>query len=366
MNLILWIICTVAIWIAYLVEPHVALMGLGLLFLAGPLTALVILIYQRKGISVDLVTPAVTGKNKPIRLSIEFHSKSKLPLGKGLVYLTVSNLSSEEIIERKLNVHRQEDWLVTSNYCGCLECRVDRLWCYDVFGIFKLKVPEPVKRVIIVTPNTFPVDVESGMSISNRDDFTEYSPYEKGYDKTETFQIRDYVPGDSLQQIHWKLSGKLDKLIVREGSQPVDRDLLVFVDRSGDLPGPEMVDALLEAATSVCQALTEGGIPFTLIWNQETTELHPVMTKDQFPEAISAMLKSRPMTEGMPASELYMRTASDVAAGRVLYFCSSLPPQDFFQGRAQYFLCGQADSSGVIDFGPSDMQEKLANIRWGW
>lgn len=42
----------------------------------------------------------------------------------------------------------------------------------------------------------------------------------KGSDASEMFDIRDYVPGDDIRTIHWKLSGKTDELIVRQASAP--------------------------------------------------------------------------------------------------------------------------------------------------
>ena len=37
----------------------------------------------------------------------------------------------------------------------------------------------------------------------------------KGYDFSEVTGIREYIPGDKLQNIHWKLSAKKDILMVR-------------------------------------------------------------------------------------------------------------------------------------------------------
>lgn len=60
------------------------------------------------------------------------------------------------------------------------------------------------------------------------------SPDRRGSDLTEPFRLREYAPGDSLRQIHWKLSSKLDRLVIREPGMPAARTLLVFWDRSGE------------------------------------------------------------------------------------------------------------------------------------
>ena len=43
-----------------------------------------------------------------------------------------------------------------------------------------------------------------------------YSGSRPGDDPGETFDIREYREGDSIRQIHWKLTGKMDRLIIRE------------------------------------------------------------------------------------------------------------------------------------------------------
>ena len=48
-----------------------------------------------------------------------------------------------------------------------------------------------------------------------------YSGARPGDDPGETFDIREYQEGDSIRQIHWKLTGKLDKMMIRQRSFPV-------------------------------------------------------------------------------------------------------------------------------------------------
>ena len=62
------------------------------------------------------------------------------------------------------------------------------------------------------------------------------SPDRRGSDLTEPFRLREYAPGDSLRQIHWKLSSKLDRLVIREPGMPAARTLLVFWDRAAMPP----------------------------------------------------------------------------------------------------------------------------------
>ena len=213
-------------------------------------------------------------------------------------------------------------------------------------------------------PDTFPVETETVSTRSNQDDCIEYAPDKKGADRTETLQIRDYVPGDPLQQIHWKLSSKLDRLIVRDPAQPVDRELMVFLEQSDESREPAQADALMEAVVSVCQALNEAGQPFRLAWNEDVIVSYDISNKEQLPEAVSAILKAHRITTGVSGSSLYQKTKGNADVGAVLYFCSVVSDNPFPGARTKVFLCGEGGGENVTTFSPENMSDVLRNLSW--
>ena len=60
----------------------------------------------------------------------------------------------------------------------------------------------------------------------------------KGGGFSEFHENREYRPGDSVRDIHWKLSGKTDKLIVRQAMEPVQRRLVLAVETCGSTSEP--------------------------------------------------------------------------------------------------------------------------------
>ena len=62
--------------------------------------------------------------------------------------------------------------------------------------------------------------------------------YTKGDDVSQISQIRNYIPGDKLQNIHWKLSAKNEELQVKEFSKPYSDEVTLLVDLSqnGTIP----------------------------------------------------------------------------------------------------------------------------------
>jgi len=362
MSLLIWLLCLITMIAAYLLHPSEGLLCALALFVVSPILSWLMMATIRKKIQIQLTVPNVAEKRKPFTLEAYLQSNCKLPMGKSVMWLQLLNTVTGESQKKKVVFRGKGQWILESGYCGSIECQVIRVWCYDVFGVLPLSFPCTAKKRTVVMPDTFPVEVESVLSRNDLNDCTEYAPDKKGTDRTETLQIRDYVPGDSLQQIHWKLSSKLERLIVRDSAQPVDRELMVFMDRSGSITEPAEADALMEAVTSVCQGLAEAGQPFRLAWNQEMISVYEITGREQLPEAISALLKSRLMANEISGSALYRKTLGDVKVGAVLYFCSQMSQQPFPEAKVQIYVCGQGEN--VTTFTPENMRDVLRKISW--
>ena len=76
----------------------------------------------------------------------------------------------------------------------------------------------------------------------------------RGNDPGEVRSIREYVPGDPVRNIHWKLSEKADKLLVKELGNPITDQFLVILDTAHEV---SQIPAALETVASVFASLTE-------------------------------------------------------------------------------------------------------------
>ena len=79
----------------------------------------------------------------------------------------------------------------------------------------------------------------------------------RGSDPSEIFDIRDYVPGDDIRTIHWKLSCKTDGLIVRQASDPSHYDVALLPDLGLSWPGGSPTAAEFNSAVAVTITLGE-------------------------------------------------------------------------------------------------------------
>ena len=76
----------------------------------------------------------------------------------------------------------------------------------------------------------------------------------RGNDPGEVRSIREYVPGDPVRNIHWKLSEKADKLLVKELGNPITDQFLVILDTAHEV---SQIPAALETVASVFASLAE-------------------------------------------------------------------------------------------------------------
>ncbi len=144
-------------------------------------------------------------------------------------------------------------------HCGAVEGYLDSVECSDLFGLFSFQHPVQMKRVCIIEPSLFPVNSEI---IPMEELFAEDGEHEsqvKGPDSYEPDGIRDYMPGDRVKSIHWKLSSKADKLLIRENDTLNERTPLLVLDSS--VTDDDIRDSLLSAMLSFSNGLFYSQIP---------------------------------------------------------------------------------------------------------
>lgn len=85
---------------------------------------------------------------------------------------------------------------------------------------------------------------------------------------SELLQLREYVPGDPMKSIAWRVSAKRDRLMSKEYESEVPVRCNVLLDTSSGTrlgyPGPTALSRLGEAAAAVAAAAIGGGDPVSL------------------------------------------------------------------------------------------------------
>lgn len=249
--------------------------------------------------------------------------------------------------------------------CGYTEVKVEKIYLTDFFGFipYRVKHFDCMEAKCTVLPDTF----DMTLIFDNRpiaiDDSESYSPDKKGNDYSETFQLREYVPGDSIKQIHWKLSEKLDRLVVREASLPVQKSTLVFWDKYAEngLSAKE-ADSMAEVTASICQALARDGTPFSLGWNEnKNCFTESVTSTEELITAIPQILKSGAETE-ISGARRYFESFGSANFSKIIYISKAIPDgyADFSaKSSITPVLCSSVPVDGAVTFDTDSYRESL-------
>ncbi len=214
---VVWVICLVFYfayrqWMAWVVLMSVSL--LPLLSLAVSLPAMLL-----ARMKLELPDAVVMGVSVPLALSLD----CPLPPPVWKVRIEGRHAMTGEVWNLK------PDWDCPTENCGALYFHFSRGRVYDYMGLFFLPCKPPADRRLTVRPQQLrPSDLPD----PQKNIVTFWKP-KAGGGFSENHELRLYRPGDSLRQIHWKLSGKTGELIYREPMELVSNHLLLRMVHGG-------------------------------------------------------------------------------------------------------------------------------------
>lgn len=267
--------------VLYLQYGAVALLGL---LVTVPFFMLLFLIIMRKrvSVSVDSKNPLaeMDELDKPARavitLSIENRNRL-LPLTKGIARVRYENTFSGDKGRLKIRFSvdagkkRDRRIPVVMSNCGNVAITVEKVRIYDYLNIFAWTIGKHFEthNILVLPPNKEMYLGKDRWYNETNEDSDRFSLYKKGDDLSEIFDVREFVEGDRFQHIHWKLSTKIGKQMVKEGSLPLTKAIHIFMDLCVQGEKQERnhnVNLLVQGAYSISMYMIEHKIPQIYIW----------------------------------------------------------------------------------------------------
>jgi hypothetical protein len=123
---------------------------------------------------------------------------------------------------------------VRFRFRGTYEIGVRCLYVYDFFRMLRIRVDVGMYDSVSVLPRRLVMGQSEESAVSDSARETKKDPY--SYEKIEISDIREYMIGDPLKSIHWKLSSKADDFLVRDYDTGSSKQTLVFCDLSARFP----------------------------------------------------------------------------------------------------------------------------------
>ncbi len=241
-----------------------------LLMIAGVMLSAVGLWRVRGGMRAEIGAPRHrVGKNTEFPVDICFAN----PLRFAGVAIDVT-YRCENIFTGSIEEKREKMWaaprkggkcrcLLNSNYAGRVRIRVEECRVYDFLHLFYLTYRAAEDGEVMVW-TAFADGEETEERYSSIEGFPgESESRRRGVEYNPDYEIREYAAGDELKNIHWKLSAKQDKLMVRE-RLAAGREKVSVLLPLGD--NPDENDVLMESLYGMCRLLLAKEYPVQLFW----------------------------------------------------------------------------------------------------
>lgn len=199
-----------------------------------------------------------------IGMNIKVVDNSHMLLGRSYLQVEYENMLFHQTDRQNMYLQRGKTQTLyyelpyISENCGKIHMSFSKVVCFDLLGLFARKCEHISEQEFTVFPQIREVQVNMKRLPEALSDGYQYMESRKGQDVTEVFDIRDYRPGDTPRSIHWKLSSKLDNLVVREFSFPSNYDTLILYDTMFDKENPsyhEVVNGILGMTASISRGL---------------------------------------------------------------------------------------------------------------
>lgn len=146
---------------------------------------------------------------------------------------------------------------------GAYQIALRRLVSRDLFGLYHFSLLSSKARhllrqnmIVLPRPNAFDPLTRLTESLSQ---LQHESAWQIGTDLDTIANIRSQQPGDSLKRAHWKLSARLDQMMIKEFENPRRMECLAIFDLA-TLPGsgfsePDYGDYFTDCAVHVCRVV---------------------------------------------------------------------------------------------------------------
>jgi len=166
-----------------------------------------------KGADAKLILTTIHMKSYPVRCVI-----AKL-------HVTGDDFSAIRRIRCPGERDERREVMIDTSRSGVSIFEIRRIWTVSLIGLFALPKKVKIKEAVLIMPQ--PVKPVNTMALQHG---IQLKP-KPGGGFSEDHDIREYIKGDPIRSIHWKLSAKFNSLVIREPLVPPPHSRLVHVMR---------------------------------------------------------------------------------------------------------------------------------------
>ena len=314
----IWIFIVLSALILYLFSNETVTLALLLALIAVLPASFMLLRLNRSSLEVSL-SDATRLENKSI-FTLTIRNKGWLPVAAAEVEIKCENLRTGEsdlyLVRRGLMPRKSTEAKieVSPTHAGRYELSVSSGMMYEPLGIWSESIDCEDHRYLTFPPVIYEMNIKPVSSAAMPESDIN-SIRRKGSVSGDMVGIKEYVAGDPVRNIHWKLSEKTDKLLVKElGDPATDNYLLLLDSAAGIVHDTAALDAIASVFASLMHSLRLSDIAFNVGWTDPVTDkvvIYRIVTEDDYNAAVDNFL-------AVPAStpSAFSKMETDISESR--------------------------------------------------
>lgn len=353
-----------------------------LFFSIFPIFSFILLILSYRRIAVDFEIPHEITKSEAALINFTLNNSSFFPVSGAVLYLTCRNnlTGKENDIKMFCAIGNKNatriSFAVSDMNAGRISIILNKIKACDFLGLFSLSKNINNEKSGLIYPEIYEVKIDMQHQTEINGDGEHYSQIKKGQDVNDIFALREYIPGDEIRKIHWKLSAKQSKFIVRDFGLSLNYPILLLLEifNNKNENSDKALDACVKTLVSISQSLIEKGICHNIAWYDSASErlvVKEIESLDALEVYLPELLSVQSYDEYTAALRFY-EAGNYCNTQLVLYYITTkLNPEEIVK-RALYqtvktiYITEETkditDDSDITTVTPKNIKEDIGNI----
>ena len=246
-----------------------------------PVVIFIINEYLSRKIKVSFIKKKQTAaKSSRIPLVIKVENKSVFPAANMTINIDCIGTLTNKKDTVKINTPvypKDTQYLkmqIYGEHYGNIKVKLRKCVISDFLKLFRIKVKKLEKENLTETeftivPDYIPIENNIADYSEYAMESNEFSKISKGDDPSEIFDIHEYTDGDRISRIHWKLTAKQDKTMVKDYSLPITNAIVLLIDFGikNDVNNKlDVYDTIIESVSAISRYLTENSVNHKAVW----------------------------------------------------------------------------------------------------
>lgn len=267
------------------------------------------------------------------RFAVHIRNKSILVYPRMEIYFSMSDLfgGDDSITTSVITLgpleRRKFEFDINFSHIGTYRAGLKKVVLWDLLGIFRAEIENEHTYQIQVSPRVFDV---SKLYVSNST-FTESRQMliPTSMDGMDYTGVREYVIGDPIKTIHWKLSARTNDYVTRQYESYGNSGISIIMDFLSPLYDTESMmsifDGIVETALSVEQYARKNGMESELVYYNKSMHKKRYVTRlraNPF-ELIADLPKVSDKKGSVTALDLLMQEGNSTYGQGNIAFCTA-------------------------------------------